>query len=567
MALTTSMFTALTGMNASQFRIDTVGDNIANVNTTAFKSNRTNFENQLAMTISDGTAPSDTTGGTNPLQIGRGTMLGSVQRSTLTGAIETTGVPTDMAVEGHGYFIVRSPADEIAYTRDGTFRVDADNQLVTAAGHFVQGYTVDSDFNIIEGQLVDLTLPLGGVSAARATSSVDFDGNLNADGPVATQGSILESQQFLASGGSPATTSTLMTGLADADEPGTMLFAENDLITVRTARKGDRQLPERTFTVTASSTLGDYLTFLKQALGINQDAAAPGNPGITVSDSTHASGAGRIIIEGNVGEANALQLDVSAIRSSNTGVPNPFLFTETQEATGESLFTSFIAYDSLGTPVLASMTLVLEEKTSAGNTWRFYAESYDDTDASAVLDDTGTLTFDTDGQLAAVSNNTIQIDRANTGAADPIRMTLDFENVTGLTSDDSALVMTTQDGFAAGSLTNFSVGLDGVITGAFSNGMSRDLGKVMLAQFANEEGLVASTNNTFLVGPNSGEAVVTDPGTLNVGRIRGSALELSNVDLTREFIGLITASTAFSASGRVLDTSNDLLNELMLLAR
>jgi len=567
MGLTTSMFTALTGMNASQFRIDTVGDNIANVNTTAFKGNRTNFENQLARTMSDGTGPGDTTGGTNPLQIGRGTMLGSIQRNTLPGAVEATGVPTDLAIEGGGYFIVASADDQVAYTRAGTFRVDADNNLVTPDGYFVQGYTIDSDFNIVQGALTDLTIPLGTISTARATSTVNLDGNLNGDGPAATQGSILESQQLLAGGSSPATADTLLTDLSDANEPATALFAENDVLTVRGARKGERQLPEQTFTVTADSTLSDFLTFLNQSLGINQDAAVPGSPGITVSDDTYASGAGMIIVEGNVGEANAIQLDVSAIRSSNSGAPNPFNFTETQAAIGESLFTSFIAYDSLGTPILASMTLTLEEKTSAGNIWRFYAESYDDTDASAVLGETGTLTFDTDGQLAAVSNDTIQINRDSTGAVDPVQITLDFQNVTGLTSDTSALVMTTQDGFAAGSLINFSVGLDGVITGAFNNGMSRDLGKVMLAQFTNEEGLVASMNNLFLVGPNSGEPVVTDPGSLGAGRVRGGALELSNVDLTREFIGLITASTAFSASGRVLDTSNDLLNELLLLAR
>lgn len=567
MGLTTSMFTALTGMNASQFRIDTVGDNIANVNTTAFKGNRTNFENQLARTMSDGTGPGNGRGGTNPLQIGRGTMLGSIQRNTLPGAVEATGVPTDLAIEGGGYFIVESADDQVAYTRAGTFRVDADNNLVTPDGYFVQGYAIDSNFNIVQGALTDLTIPLGTISTARATSTVNLDGNLNGDGPVATQGSILESQQLLAGGSSPATADTLLTDLSDANEPATALFAENDVLTVRGARKGERQLPEQTFTVTADSTLSDFLTFLNQSLGINQDAAVPGSPGITVSDDTYASGAGMIIVEGNVGEANAIQLDVSAIRSSNSGAPNPFNFTETQAAIGESLFTSFIAYDSLGTPILASMTLTLEEKTSAGNIWRFYAESYDDTDASAVLGETGTLTFDTDGQLAAVSNDTIQINRDSTGAVDPVQITLDFENVTGLTSDTSALVMTTQDGFAAGSLINFSVGLDGVITGAFNNGMSRDLGKVMLAQFTNEEGLVASMNNLFLVGPNSGEPVVTDPGALGAGRVRGGALELSNVDLTREFIGLITASTAFSASGRVLDTSNDLLNELLLLAR
>jgi flagellar hook protein FlgE len=111
------------------------------------------------------------------------------------------------------------------------------------------------------------------------------------------------------------------------------------------------------------------------------------------------------------------------------------------------------------------------------------------------------------------------------------------------------------------------VGTDGIITGSFSNGQTRRLGQVALATFTNPEGLVGGANNLFGVGPNSGEPIIAAPQTLGAGRIMGGALELSNVDLTREFIGLITASTGFSASGRVLSTSNDLLNELLLIAR
>jgi flagellar hook protein FlgE len=129
------------------------------------------------------------------------------------------------------------------------------------------------------------------------------------------------------------------------------------------------------------------------------------------------------------------------------------------------------------------------------------------------------------------------------------------------------MVTTTQDGYASGTLTGFSVGADGVITGSFSNGLTRTLGQLAVATFTNPEGLVSSVNNLYMVGPNSGQPVIAPPQTLGAGRVLSGALELSNVDLTREFIGLITATTGFSASGRVISTSNDLLNELLTIAR
>ena len=566
MGLTSAMFTGLTGLNSNQITIDTVGDNIANMNTTAFKGKRASFENQFSLTLSAGTAPGDTTGGTNPMQIGLGSAVSSIQRNFSAGAIETTGVPTDMAIEGQGFFVVQTPETQQAYTRDGTFRLNADNILTSADGFEVQGYGVDDDFNIISGVLTDLAIPLGTLSAARATSEANLDGNLNSNGTIATQGTILQSQAFQDATGAAASETTLLTTLVDPATPGTPLFASGDVITLANVKKGGRQMPEEEFTVTATSTLGDFATFLQSNLGINQDAAAPGNAGITVGDGTNAP-AGSLVVEGNVGEDNAIELALSAIRSSNANFVTPFTFTETQAANGESIFTSFIAYDSLGTPVQVDMTVVLESKSNTGNTWRFYAESQDDTDESPVLGTTGTLLFDNDGRLTTATGDQIRVDRTNTGALTPLQMTLDFSNVTGLTTEESSMVMTMQDGFGTGSLNSFSVGNDGVITGTFSNGLTRNLGQVAIATFTNPEGLVGSVNNLYMIGPNSGEAVISAPQTLGAGRIISGALELSNVDLTREFIGLITATTGFSASGRVISTSNDLLNELLMIAR
>lgn len=566
MGLTSAMYTGLSGLNANQFRIDTIGNNIANVNTTAFKSSRASFQNQFSVMLSGGSAPSATSGGANPSQVGMGAALGSIQRNHQSGALETTGVPTDMAIEGNGFFIVRTPEMRQAYTRDGMFALDASNTLVTTDGFPVQGYMADADFNIDRSQLRDVVIPLGTLTIARATTRASFDGNLNANGTAGTLGTILNSQVLQTGGGAAATEATLLTDLRDPVVGATPLFAVGDVITLQDVRKGGRQIPEATFTVDAASTLGDFLTFLSNELGLNTDPAVPNTPGIRVASGLGTPPDGTIIIEGNVGTENAIDIGQVGIRSSGT-VVNPFRFTEVQEANGESVYTSFMVFDSLGTPMQVNLTMVLEQKTDGGTTWRFYAESPEDTDLSPVLGATGTIQFDTNGRLLSVTNNSVQIDRTNSGASTPLSFELDFSNLTGLTSELSTMVMTLQDGFEAGTLTSFNVGEDGVINGVFTNGLTRPLGQMALATFINPEGLISQTNNLFYVGPNSGQALITPPSVMGAGRIQGATLELSNVDLTREFIGLVTASTGFSASGRVINTSNELLNELLSIAR
>jgi flagellar hook protein FlgE len=227
-----------------------------------------------------------------------------------------------------------------------------------------------------------------------------------------------------------------------------------------------------------------------------------------------------------------------------------------------------IVYDSLGNPVEVRLRLAMESKTTNGNTWRFYVESPDDSDASAVVG-TGTITFDQNGQFVSATGTDIQVDRADTGAASPLALSLDFSNTTGLSrgAADPTLVMTTQDGYPAGTLIDYGIDEDGIITGTFSNSQTRVYGQVAVATFANAEGLIAKSENTFVPGANSGEAVVGEPRTLAAGSIRAGALEQSNVELSREFIGLVQASTGFSAASRVVRTADDMLQELLLLAR
>jgi flagellar hook protein FlgE len=170
---------------------------------------------------------------------------------------------------------------------------------------------------------------------------------------------------------------------------------------------------------------------------------------------------------------------------------------------------------------------------------------------------------------ATAPGNGLSIDHANSGAASPLAFTVDFAAATGLSdgSGSSTFTQLDQDGLPEGTLRDFAVDEEGFIIGTFSNAHQQVLGQVALATFVNPHGLKLATDNNYVVTANSGDANITAPKESNAGRIRPGSLELSNVDLAREFIGLINASTGFSASSRVITTADELLQELLLIAR
>jgi flagellar hook protein FlgE len=573
MALTSALFTGLSGLNVNQARLNVVGNNIANVNTVAFKSSRALFKPQFYVTDSAATPAGETFGGTNPSQRGLGAIVSAIEKDFSPGPVEPTGRPTDLAIDGDGFFILQGSSQR--FTRDGSFSLNSNNQLVANNGDFVQGYGVDDGNNIITGTLRNLVIPLGTSTAAQATENVTMEGNLNADGAVATGATILNSQPLTVLGGGAAPTgATLLTDLAALDTPATPLITNGTEFTL-SGKKGGRDLPDRTFVVGVDgTTVDDLLAFFQQGLGIDTtvpaDATRP-TPGATLetlaSDDPNSA---RLVITGNVGEQNSLSLSGNAFSSP---VGAPFTFTEgenvagfTSGAAGESVHTSFDVYDSLGTPLTIDVTVVLETKADTGNTWRYFATSGDSTDTNLVIG-TGTLTFDTAGRLVTSAGNTVTMPRENTGAATPLAIALDFGQMTSLTRDRSTINMRNQDGFPTGTLDSFSIGADGVITGSYSNGLSRTLGQVAIATFANPQGLNDLGGNVYTSSANSGEPTVKVPNEGGAGLIRSGALELSNVDLSQEFINLIIASTGFSASSRVITTSDELLTELLNASR
>ncbi len=568
MGLTSSLYTGLSGMNSNQFRIDVIGDNIANSNTTAFKGSRSTFQTQFAQMFSMGTPPSANQGGSNGLEVGLGSTLGATQRNMLQGSTETTGLVSDLAVDGDGFFVVRTPDNRQAYTRDGSFQLNADNCLVTADGYYLQGFGVDDNGNVNPGLLTDMKIPMGQASQARATDSAKFTGNLSADGLIGTHGSTSVSGVLVTdAGGTLASGASNLTDLRTDADPGTNLFAADDIITVSGIKKGGRELPAAQFVVgTDGTTLDDFTGWLNDVMGIDTSAGLAGSPGITTDGAT-----GQVTIAGNAGEANDLTITSACFSSTNPGTGTtiqPFSWTNPTDAVGQSVYTSFTAYDSLGTPVQVNLSIALESKGTGTSTWRFIAESPDNVGAGRFLGD-GTITFDANGNITATTGTTVDISRANTGAVSPLSVNLDLSSLSGLSTGTmpSSLVMSEQTGFPPGTLNGYSVSADGTIVGSFSNGLTRTLGQVSLATFSNSAGLTRETNNLYSAGPNSGQAMIAAPASMGTGSILSGALELSNVDLSREFIGLINASTGFSAAGKVITTSNQLLNDLMMLTR
>ena len=150
MGLTSSLFTGLSGLDSNQAWLNVVGNNIANANTTAFKSSTVSFSPQFYVTDQASSGPNGDFGGTNASQEGTGSEVASITADFTPGQISTTGVDTDLAISGNGFFVLNSTAGQ-QFTRDGGFTLNGNNQLVTSSGAYVQGYGVDATGNVIPG--------------------------------------------------------------------------------------------------------------------------------------------------------------------------------------------------------------------------------------------------------------------------------------------------------------------------------------------------------------------------------------------------------------------------------
>ncbi len=185
-----SLFSGVSGLEAHQTMLDVVGNNIANVNTPGYKDSNAEFEDTLSQVIKSAGAPQNAQGGSNPAQVGLGVQVAAVSTNWSQGPTQTTGVSTDLMVQGDGFFVVNDGGQQV-YTRNGAFSPDANGNLTSADGAIVQGWTATNGAVNTNGKIGNIQLPIGSSMAPIPTGTVGMVGNLPA---VTTGGTVINNQ-------------------------------------------------------------------------------------------------------------------------------------------------------------------------------------------------------------------------------------------------------------------------------------------------------------------------------------------------------------------------------------
>ena len=181
-----SLYSGISGLRSHQTMLDVTGNNIANVNTTAFKSSAVQFQDTLSQLVQGAGGPQAQTGGTNPAQIGLGVLVAGISTNFTQGAAQATGRPTDMMINGDGFFVTKV-GGETVYTRAGSFDPDALGRLVGPGGAILQGWNAVNGVVQQGGALTDVTIPPKAVAPASATTTASVTGNLPSDAADGSQ--------------------------------------------------------------------------------------------------------------------------------------------------------------------------------------------------------------------------------------------------------------------------------------------------------------------------------------------------------------------------------------------
>jgi flagellar hook protein FlgE len=323
--------------------------------------------------------------------------------------------------------------------------------------------------------------------------------------------------------------------------------------------------------VTATTTVDDLLGLMSDTIGIHSGGTIPNDGSTGTQPVVEVTAGGQIHIVGNMGTVNDIEIVPGQLTSDGATVDLGFVKNNT--ADGESALLRFVVFDSLGEAINMQLATVLESRTGSTTTYRYFLESPDDSRTSVAISD-GTFVFDGNGNITVggtmtAGQETFSIQRDDTAAISPMQVTLDVNNLSGISSATSGsnLNLFSQNGSDPGTLTSFTIDETGTINGVFDNGILRNLGQIVLARFRSPQGLLEAGNSMFTEGVSSGAPSITTPGTLGAGTIRSGSIELSNTDIGRNLVDLIVASTNYRGNARVISSVQQLVDELLVLGR
>lgn len=547
-----SMYSAVSGLKTHQTRMDVIGNNIANVNTVAFKSSSVTFSDILYQTTSNASGANATTGtgGVNAKQIGLGTTAAATKVSiTSAGASETTGNPFDIRLtdkNSTNFFIVNNGSENV-FTRSGSFYVDGSGNLcMSSTGYTVMGWQVDETTGEIRKDTVSalrIMQEKNLTSAPEATTQATIAGVLDEnDADVKNDAGRVMNLNFYDNLGYQYTAKFAIKSTGTDGkytvELTSVLDSDNQNITAKLTKQ---QMSQLFGNYQADATLGQY--------GLAKDWS--------YDAQTHVY----------------KNKDGKSFTQSNT---DPTAFEEQGNNANKVSITDIFS------GITTTTANNIKNKTNN------YQVKFDQTTGQATLTGEQTsydLLFDTKtGKFASIGGDTpstmLNMSALSTGLLNTNgnfqNITVDFSqclnyNNSGkstIGADAGATDGTTGKGRKLGAMTGISIDTSGRIYGTYDNGNTELLGQIAVAQFSNASGLEKVGESCYRTTLNSGEfdgigvEISADGSSMTTGE-----LEMSNVDLSSEFTSMITTQRGFQANSRVITTSDTLLEELVNLKR
>lgn len=391
-----SLFSSASALSTSQMLLSVVGNNLANSNTVGYKAQHLQFSTQFTQTLQSATAPTSTSGGTNPIQIGNGVQVGTTSTDLSQGTFESTGNPYDLGIQGNGFFILNNGTGPM-YSRAGAFGLDSRGDLVDpTTGYKVQrtgtvGEATASSPGFQIPGISDIRIPLGMTIPGAATQNISFTGNLNssASPPVAA---VLTSGQPLTFGGGAATTSTLLNSLDQTPVP----YAAGDEIQITGSRVDGTPLST---TYKIKGTSADTVGALLDTINAQFLSATPGEGATASIDS-----GGHIVLTANDGGPSSMTISlVNSTAASGAGTQFTNFTTTVAGKAGDTATTAIQVYDNQFAPHTITFTF---QKTGP-NVWDVKAaiDPKDGTISGFGLDNiVSGLTFNENGSFQGVSS-------------------------------------------------------------------------------------------------------------------------------------------------------------------
>lgn len=565
-----SLYSGVAGLKTHQTRMDVIGNNIANVNTTAYKSSSMTFSELMSQTTQKASGANATTGvgGTNAKQIGLGVKAGAINTAITTqGSAQSTGNPFDIMITGDNFFVVNNGSENF-FTRDGSFYVDgAGNLAMTSTGYNVMGWGVDKTTGNIKQDTVTALRIMSSANMTyppEATTKANISGILDENDKDVTSanGKTVNLNFFDARGYSYTAKFTFKQSGGDKTNEYSMelnkiLDSTGAEIDISKLKFGNRSQQKMETKVTLNT---DAYKWDGKVLKTKDGTTEVAN----LADIFKADGSLITPADDAAAQKQQKALDAIAKAYGYEGSTDEFLnLYITSTANKDKQLT---IQDLLGNMMAGKMTDVLPADGSAITMEGRYFEGT-------------TVVFNKDtGKLESVGGSTTNL---NVNAAFSALggnfsdVTIDLSECTNYDNKGTSTIGATSgdlDGLGTGrrlgDMIGVSIQKDGMIYASYDNGMTKLLGQIATAAFANASGLEKEGDNLYSATLNSGEfdGIGVDI-TAGGGYMSTGQLEMSNVDLSSEFTEMITTQRGFQANSRIITVSDTLLEELTNLKR